>query len=218
MEMRRMIRPAQDKSSQLNIAQVWPATRSLGPGLRAAVWVQGCHLRCPGCISPEWIPQRPAHSVAPDELAEQLLQNTAIEGFTFSGGEPMLQAMGLAALVRFARQKRTINVICFTGYYYQQLVHYPAGSGVPELLAEVDVLIDGPYLAALNDGQGMRGSSNQTIHYLTDRLRGYNFGQGPRRVEIHIQGDYALMVGVPPLGLPETLEQVMEKQSAKLLS
>ena len=28
-------------------------TRSLGPGKRFAIWMQGCAKRCKGCINPE---------------------------------------------------------------------------------------------------------------------------------------------------------------------
>jgi pyruvate-formate lyase-activating enzyme len=42
-------------SLALNIAATCQATYALGPGLRSAVWVQGCPFRCPGCISPDWV-------------------------------------------------------------------------------------------------------------------------------------------------------------------
>ena len=44
----------------LNVAAVCQATRALGPGLRAVVWVQGCPCRCPGCVAPDWMALKPA--------------------------------------------------------------------------------------------------------------------------------------------------------------
>src|SRR5689334_9710005 len=86
----------------LNIANIAARTQALGPGLRAAIWVQGCPLHCPGCLAPDWIPFVPATQLTPEEVLERL-DLGSIGGMTFSGGEPMEQATGLAALVRLAR-------------------------------------------------------------------------------------------------------------------
>lgn len=193
----------------LNIAQICPATRALGPGLRAVVWVQGCCFHCPGCISPEWIPKRISRLVSPEELVEELLVHSKVTGLTFSGGEPMLQAAGLAALARLARRKRDLSIICYTGFTMEALLAHPPGPGVEELLNEIDVLIDGPYVEALNDNQGLRGSANQRVHYLSDRLRGIDLSNGPRYVEMFIRGEEILLVGIPPAGTLKAFEQAI---------
>jgi anaerobic ribonucleoside-triphosphate reductase activating protein len=195
----------------LNIATTCPATRALGPGLRSVVWVQGCAFHCPGCIAPDWIPIKPARLVQIDDLVEELLQDPQVTGITFSGGEPMLQAAGLARLARLARRKRDIDIICFTGFQRDNLEGNPPGPGVDELLSELDVLIDGPYIARLNDNLGLRGSRNQRIHYLSDRLRHVNLDQIPRNAEIHIMDGQAMMIGVPPTRLGEAYNQAINK-------
>jgi anaerobic ribonucleoside-triphosphate reductase activating protein len=179
----------------LNVAETCRATRALGPGVRAVVWVQGCPFRCRGCIAPDWIPDRPARRVDVADLADELLADPDVEGFTFSGGEPMAQAPALAALIRTARERRALSLVCFTGYKLEEL---RAKSEVEPLLREVDVLIDGRYVEAKNDDRGLRGSSNQRIHHLSGRLTGFPFDTGPRRAEIRLRGDEALLVGVPP--------------------
>jgi anaerobic ribonucleoside-triphosphate reductase activating protein len=131
-----------------------------------------------------------------------------VTGLTFSGGEPMLQAAGLAAVARLARRQRELSIICYTGFTLEQLRARPPGPGVEDLLAEIDVLIDGPYVAALNDQRGLRGSINQTVHYLTNRLRGNDFTSSPRRIEIHLREDHTLLVGIP------TSEQLMAFERA----
>ena len=40
----------------LSVAQIVPITEAEGPGLRFALWFQGCPLRCPGCCNPEMLP------------------------------------------------------------------------------------------------------------------------------------------------------------------
>ncbi|WP_207401142.1 4Fe-4S single cluster domain-containing protein [Actinomadura roseirufa] len=188
-------RPGGPDVRDLNVAEVCPATRALGPGLRAVAWVQGCPFRCRGCIAPDWIPDRPARRMTPAELAAELLRDPAVTGLTFSGGEPMEQAAGLAATVRAARRVRDLTLICFTGHRLERLAGRP---GVAALLAETDVLIDGRYVAARDDGRGLRGSANQRVHHLTGRLRGHDLEAGPRRAEIRLSGASALLVGVPP--------------------
>ena len=198
----------------LNIAATVPATRTLGPGLRAAAWVQGCCFNCPGCISPEWIPKELARLVTPQDLASELLANPEIEGLTFSGGEPMLQAAGLASVVRLARMQRQapLSIISFTGFTLDQLRRNSARMpGVEDFLGEIDVLIDGLYRADLNDSRGLRGSSNQRIHYLTGRLTGADFENNPRHAEVHIGDGYAFLIGVPAPEVLRSFQQAVDK-------
>lgn len=195
----------------LNLAAFQAGVASLGPGRRAAIWVQGCPFHCTGCIAPEWIPQVPAHHVKIEELAAWVLNTPHLRGLTLSGGEPMLQAHALAALVRFVRLSRPVDVICFTGFTLETLAQNPPNPGVPALLAEVDVLIDGPYRQDLNDDRGLRGSSNQRIHYLTNRLRAFDFENSPRQVEIKIQGGNVFLAGVPNRGVLSAFNQALHE-------
>ncbi|MQY14936.1 hypothetical protein SRB5_51120 [Streptomyces sp. RB5] len=184
----------------LNVAATRVGTRALGPGLRSVVWVQGCPFHCAGCLAPDWIPDRPARRAHPADLAAELLADPRVSGLTLSGGEPMQQAKGLAALVRAARAERDVTVVCFTGHRLERLRERP---DTADLLALTDVLIDGQYVARLDDGRGLRGSSNQRVHHLTPRLAacGYDFDNRPRTAEITVDGPEALLVGVPPPGV-----------------
>ncbi len=194
----------------VNVAEVCVGTRALGPGLRSVVWVQGCALRCPGCIAPEWIPQRQARLVPPGDLAAELLADPAVTGLTVSGGEPMLQAAPLAAMIRAARGIRGLTVICYSGYPFDELRGRAAAA---DLLGQVDVLIDGPYLAAANDGRGLRGSANQVVHHLTDRLIDADDAlvRGPRTAEIRVRDRSLLLVGVPAPGLARDVDRAARR-------
>ena len=196
-------------SPLLNVAATSRSTRSLGPGERAVVWVQGCPFHCQGCIAPDWIPFRAARLTSPDDLAEELLSSPAVTGLTFSGGEPMQQAAGLAALARIARERRSLDIICFTGYRLERLLSDPPSGDVASLLEQIDVLIDGPYIPSRNDGVGLRGSSNQRIIHLTSRLSGFNLEASPRQVEIHVENGGLAFVGIPPLEFQATLDKAL---------
>ena len=113
----------------------------------------------------------------------------------------MEQAAGLAELIRLARQKKDLDLICFTGYRYERLLDNPPNRGVTELLAEVDVLIDGPYIQSLNDSIGLRGSSNQRVIHLTSELRKHDLEAGARHVEITVTDGELAFVGIPTPGM-----------------
>lgn len=147
--------------------------------------------------------------MTPAELAAELLADPGVTGLTFSGGEPMAQAAGLAQVIAIARRHRDLTLICFTGYRLAALTARP-GPGVADLLAQTDVLIDGPYVAARNDDRGLRGSDNQQVHFLTGRLvaEAAELRSGPRRTQIRLRGDSALLVGVPSQPVAKAFERM----------
>jgi anaerobic ribonucleoside-triphosphate reductase activating protein len=197
------------KSNQLFLAAMKLGTHALGPGYRAVIWVQGCPFHCKGCISPEWIlPGGVLTDI--EDIARRILDDPAIEGLTISGGEPMQQASPLYRLTRILkRTRRDFNVICFTGYRFQDLMNKPPSGEVRNFLNEIDVLIDGPYIAAKNDNIGLRGSSNQTIHFLSEALREHDFEHNPRKIEIELNDGEAFIVGIPPRLLNPAWDQAM---------
>ena len=193
-------------SDILNIAQICPGTHALGPGKRFVIWVQGCPFDCDGCVAPDWIPRRTATLVSAAELARRIVVTDGLEGITLSGGEPMLQAGPLASLVVAARAVRpSLSVIAFSGFTLERLREMATTKpGVAALLEQLDVLIDALYVADQNDGRGLRGSSNQRVHFLTERYRalGNEFESGPRPIEVHLLSGELLLTGVPsPEGL-----------------
>ncbi len=146
-----------------------------------------------------------------EQLVDELLENPEVTGLTFSGGEPFRQSRGLADVARLAKRKRDLTIICFSGYRLEQLRKRPPNPWAEMLLAEIDVLIDGLYIASLNDSQGLRGSSNQNIHYLTPRLSTYFLEDIPRRAEIQVQEGQAFLVGVPPRGMGIAFSSAIQK-------
>ncbi len=152
----------------LNIAATVDATRSEGPGNRYALWVQGCTLRCAGCCNPEMLAMVTKRLVPATQLADKILTLKNIEGVSFLGGEPLLQAPALAVLAKRLR-KHGLSVMLFTGYTYRHIrrqndPHWNA------LLAQTDLLVSGPYLRRQHSSRRRWiGSDNQEIHYLSER-------------------------------------------------
>ncbi|MBN6068423.1 radical SAM protein [Aggregatibacter actinomycetemcomitans] len=155
----------------LNIAHIIEATEAEGPGLRFVIWVQGCLKRCKGCCNGELLKIKPAHLMRSNEIIH-LLQNTLekfpLEGVTFLGGEPFLQAEGLADIAKAARNL-DLSVMVFSGYEYTELLENKF-SGSQRLLNFTDLLIDGEFdNTKIENIRNWVGSTNQKFHYLTNR-------------------------------------------------
>lgn len=75
-------------------------TRSLGPGKRFAIWMQGCAKRCKGCINPEGQDLQGGYETDVKKLTDKILENDDITGITISGGEPFLQYEELSYMIR----------------------------------------------------------------------------------------------------------------------
>lgn len=149
----------------LNLAAWHPTTWTTGPGRFFTLWVQGCPRRCPGCLNADFLPDRPNRLLSVAEVAALIPAD--VDGVCFSGGEPLAQAGPLSAVARLAQQ-RDLGVVCYTGYTLAQLRR----GRVPhaeELLAAVDILIDGPYREDEAAPLLWRGSRNQQVHLLSGR-------------------------------------------------
>ena len=172
-------------------------TRALGPGLRYAIWTQGCPFAYPGCVTPESRAVDGGMVVDVEDLAADLMAADGIDGITISGGEPFVQAASLAALLsRVKGMRPQLNVIVFTGFAIERLAEV---ENAAELLPYIDLLIDGPYVETLNDGLGLRGSSNQRLHFLTSALLPYReqLENGKRQVELTFRRGASAVVGIP---------------------
>ncbi|MGB0597447.1 MAG: 4Fe-4S single cluster domain-containing protein [Rubripirellula sp.] len=148
------------------------ATRAEGPGLRLAIWLQGCPLRCPGCCNPEMLPMAGGTPRHVDELTVELeiAAKRGIEGITLLGGEPFAQAAAAAQLAARAQQ-RGFSVMAFSGFTLAQLQNR-RDPDVTRLLEQTDLLVDGPFLNQHPDrNRRWIGSTNQQIHFLTDRYK-----------------------------------------------
>lgn len=194
----------------INIHSYISQTRTLGPFLRFALWVQGCPLRCRACMTPAALPDSGGQLITISNLAKQIINTPDIEGLTLTGGEPFAQAAALVKLIQQIRQSKDLGIIVYSGYTLKKLQQQPE---LATLLQYIDLLIDGPYVASLNDGGSLRGSSNQQIHPITERyttiINDY-YGQPKRPVEIHLTKEDVMLVGVPGM---ETLKQWQTKFS-----
>ena len=154
----------------LRVLHIVEGTSVDGPGLRTSVYLAGCSHHCPGCHNPaSWDPQGGEERTL-DELMRVIAYNEA--PVTLSGGDPLQQPEGTRELVHRIKQELGYNVWCYTGYTWEEIIANPA---LLEVVRELDVLVDGPFVQAERDTTlRFRGSTNQR---LIDVQRSLSTGQ-----------------------------------------
>ncbi len=98
-----------------------------GPGVRCAVFLYGCALRCKFCHNPDtWCPSALAQT---QEMTAQQLFNKAIRykpywksngGITVSGGEPMLQMDFLIEFLRLMKKEHVHTCVDTAGQPFRR--------------------------------------------------------------------------------------------------
>ena len=145
-----------------------------GPGLRYSVFVQGCSHGCPGCHNPESHAPDGGTLSTVDEVFARIRANGLVHDVTLSGGDPFEQAEACAELAERLKAEG-YGVWAYTGYLYEDLAARAAAcdrcqspvtdsEAIARLLAAIDVLVDGPFVEALQSYTlKWRGSSNQRL-------------------------------------------------------
>ena len=153
-------------TSRLKISGIIKSSVVDGPGVRYTIFTQGCYHKCEGCQNPQTHDPNDGKFITVDEIYNEIMESSMIEGVTFSGGEPFLQSDSLAELASRIKKNSDLNIICYTGYTFEELQDI-VKSGVmsySRLLSNIDYLIDGRFeqeKASLDCA--WRGSTNQRI-------------------------------------------------------
>ncbi|MCR5699153.1 MAG: anaerobic ribonucleoside-triphosphate reductase activating protein [Treponemataceae bacterium] len=164
--------------SILNIAGLVNDSIVDGPGIRFTVFAQGCSHNCEGCHNPETHEFGTGVNYTINEILREIQANPLVRGVTFSGGDPFFQAEGFAELAKELK-KLKYEVACYTGFTWEYLIGCGDVHKI-ELLKNLDVLVDGPFiLAKKNLDLLFRGSSNQRIIDVQKSLEKVSFGKSP---------------------------------------
>ncbi len=160
----------------MNYAAIKPWDIANGPGVRVSLFVSGCTHHCKDCFNPEaWdFDYGEPFDRAVMERIVTMMQPQYIRGITYLGGEPFdaRNQEGLLELTQLLRARMPEKSIwAFTGYVYDR--NLPRVAGVTDaLLAELDVLVDGPFIAERkNLSLRFRGSENQRLIDMPQTLK-----------------------------------------------
>lgn len=133
-----------------------------GVGLRFTVFTQGCPHHCPDCHNPQTHSFTDGYTQEVEGLFPLMEENPLLDGLTLSGGEPFVQPEACLILAKKAHTLG-LNVWAYTGYTWEELFAENEPSRM-QLLREVDVLVDGRFIAEEKTlGILFRGSRNQRL-------------------------------------------------------
>lgn len=135
-----------------------------GPGLRFAVFCQGCPHGCKDCHNQATHDFRGGYDCEISKILEAVEANPLLDGVTFSGGEPFCQPEAFCNLAAGLKEMRPdISIMAYSGYTYEDLRDME-NEAVNKLLDMIDLLVDGPFIAEQKDLTLLfRGSRNQRV-------------------------------------------------------
>ncbi len=151
-----------------------------GAGVRVSLFVSGCRNACKGCFQPEtWSFTYGSEftSDVEDSILD-MMRPGYIQGLTILGGDPM-EPENQRDLLPFIKRVRSElpgkDIWMYSGYTFEELTGGNPHCSVPEtpeILRNIDVLIDGRFVENLRDlSLQFRGSSNQRIIDVSQTLQ-----------------------------------------------
>lgn len=204
----------------IRLSRVHFPVTALGPGIRLGIWVQGCRLACPGCMSRDTWDAAGGRSVQVSDVADlwRTARDQGATGVTISGGEPAEQAEEVTRLVRQIRRhdeqlirsgsvSQPADVLVFSG-----LDEAPFRDRCPDLAACADAAVLGPFDITRPTDLVWRGSGNQRLVPLT-ALGTERFGPfldavtDAPAMQFVVEPDRIWTIGVPRIGDLPALER-----------
>ena len=132
-----------------------------GPGVRMAIFFQGCLRHCEGCHNPGSWPMYGGEKRDTEEFKKMMVSDPLLSGITLSGGEPFFQPQAALDLACFAHS-RGLTVWCYSGYTFEEINEWEDNRKA--LLHAIDVLVDGPFeIDRMSLDIPWRGSTNQRL-------------------------------------------------------
>lgn len=152
----------------MEIDRIIFSVKTLGLGNRVGIWTFGCPRKCVNCSNLELQGRNAEKNINIDNVISSLLPlKNEIDGVTITGGDPFFQVDELETLVNNLYENITKDIIIFTGFKLEELQEMN-NININNILRKISILIDGEYIEELNDGIGLRGSSNQRINILNN--------------------------------------------------
>ena len=144
-----------------------------GEGVRVTLFVSGCTNHCKNCFQPQtWAFDygKPFTDETKAEIFAEL-DKPFVNGLTVLGGEPFepRNQRELLPLLREVRERYPGKTIwCFTGFRLDDELlkdgSYPRCEVTDDMLACIDILVDGRFVKELKDiSLQFRGSRNQRV-------------------------------------------------------
>jgi anaerobic ribonucleoside-triphosphate reductase activating protein len=196
----------------------------LGPGQRIGIWLQGCSIRCKGCVSQDTWAADPGKLMPVAALLAWCSRTATADfaGVTISGGEPFDQPQALAELLKGLHDLRRstgkdFDILCYSGYPLTTLKKKHA-----KLLALLDAVIPEPYVDGLPLAKVWRGSANQPLVPLSPRGEARfsphleTSAATGKRMQVAAEGKRLWFIGIPDRGDMAELEALCRQRGLTL--
>ena len=164
----------------MNYAAIKNCDIANGPGVRVSLFVSGCTHRCPGCFNEEaWdFNYGNPFTQSTIDMILKMLEPKHVKGLTLLGGEPF-EPQNQPEILKLLRQVKATypekSIWAFSGYLFDRDIlagRFGPSEITQEILGYLDVLVDGPFVAAKKDlNLRFRGSSNQRLINVPASLR-----------------------------------------------
>lgn len=192
----------------------YPVT-NLGPGKRIVLWVEGCSLKCKGCMAISMQEKKESHKKTVRKIFLTIKEaSQELDGITISGGEPFEQAESLYELVQLIRKETHLDIMVYSGYTIEELKGQ--GNSANKLLRLIDILIDGRFEERNTNRKLWRGSDNQKFYILSEKAKIYQQyvdAEYNERRELHLEiadGSFKI-IGIPERGFLKDLNRRCKK-------
>ena len=172
------------------IHSVLDFTEANGPGLRSAVWFQGCSIRCHGCWNPETHDEGLLEPLEVSDLFSQLA-SLETDGVTFTGGEPFDQSEVALELGRLLKESGK-SVVVFSGFNWKEIIDRV---DISQLAASFDSLVLGPYERGTHQIGSPAGFLHKEMVHLSGLYTYEDFYAVPS-CEVLITGDSVVLTGL----------------------
>lgn len=176
--------------------------RTLGPGSRVGLWLQGCRRRCRGCMAPKTWGFEEERAVPLLQLLHSILSFWENEGdidhrLTLSGGEPIDQSEPLRTLLTELRaHSPSCDILLYTGYRIAEV-----RSDHPQLLPLLTAVVDSPFEEGNPTTAVWKGSQNQNLSVLdpcySERYQEWAEGEKKTLQLVRGQSGEYHLVGIP---------------------
>ncbi len=177
----------------------YPVT-ALGPGKRVGLWLQGCSIKCEGCISADtWVSGINLVDITEVfDLLDEWLPDS--DGITITGGEPFDQPAQLEKILKHSKKYHHITTFVYSGYSVERL-----SVELQQLKGQIDLLMADPLDITQSQKKALRGSDNQRLVPLTElgvaMVKAIDSAEAEdMNLNFVFDGDTAWFAGVPKRG------------------
>lgn len=199
---------ADNKNHSIRLNRVIRKTSVEGFGTRYCIWMQGCSIRCKGCLNQHMWNPLGGFLINVHDLVDDILQTKGIEGITILGGEPFDQIASLLLLLSGVSGKG-LSVIVFSGHTIQEIQNNQDVL-FRKCLEYVDVLIDGPFVEERKEfSRPWIGSDNQNYYFLSNRYSKEDLYSSEYSNKYEVRIDMHGRIQVNGMGRLDLLEKVL---------